>query len=122
MPERLTEKHIVDNIDCGYKIKKDTCEDGIVQGWNKTDAINKLGELEDIEDRIKFPLKKAFECLEKGVYKFDWTRNIEHYDIRGIEINGLSAISKLCSYAECDELLKYEDYGKNWALTKEELL
>ena len=28
MNERLTEKHIVDNIDCGYKIKKDTCEAG----------------------------------------------------------------------------------------------
>lgn len=53
---RLTEKHIVDNIDCGYKVKKDTCEDGIIQGWNKTDAINKLGQLEDVEEELGIDL------------------------------------------------------------------
>lgn len=107
---RLTEK-ILNGENYSYFPKND-----------KVGSIcNKLGQLEDIEDRIKFPLEKAFECLEKGAYRLDWGKRIEHCDIRGIEINGLSAISKLCSYAECDELLKYEEYGKTWALTKEEL-
>lgn len=59
--ERLTEKHIVDNIDCGYKVKKDTCEDGIIQGWNKIDAINKLGQLEDIEEELGIDLITLFK-------------------------------------------------------------
>lgn len=64
MKDRLTEKHIVNNIDCGYKVKKDTCEDGIIQGWNKTDAINKLGQLEDIEEELGIDLKSASELLK----------------------------------------------------------
>lgn len=115
MPERLVKK---EQLEMALKIISITPRE-IVEDIYLKNA--KLGKLEIIENKIKFPLEKAFECLEKGAYKFNFLRKIEHCDIRGIEINGLSAISKICSSAECDELLRYEEYGKTWAATKEEL-
>ena len=120
MPERLTEKHIVDNIDCGYKVKKDTCENGIIQGWNKTDAINKLGKLEDVEEELGIDLITLFKALKNGVYS-------NHYAYAGEEIHKIDVELQKRHYGFCvsggfGEGHNLKDYGKTWALTKEELL
>lgn len=118
MPERLTEKHIVDNIDCGYKVKKDTCEDGIIQGWNKTDAINKLGKLEDIEEELGIDLITLFKALKNGVYVRYTNDEIEHRIVAGIEEENIT----LCIKESKECYMYFDEYGKTWALTKEELL
>ena len=128
MVNRLTEKHIVDNIDCGYKVKKDTCEDGIVQDWNKTDAINKLGQLEDIEEELGIDLIILFKALANGFYG---KRNLLGNPIQKIETSRYFSIKinsyKMIVYDSYDDDYggdgwKLKDYGKTWALTKEELL
>ena len=137
MPKRLTEKHIVDNIDCGYKIKKDTSKDGIIQGWNKTDAINKLGKLEDVEEELGIDLITLFKVLGNGLY-----HKTDYGTIEFTNIDRLTFVEGINEYAfekitgcQCGTnsvnknwwqlnrevfLLKY--YGKKWAITQEELL
>lgn len=116
MLERLTEKHIVDNIDCGYKIKKDTCKDGIIQGWNKIDAINKLGKLEDVEELCKKIVKKpVYEKVRGNIIKTDYTKFSASYNFKTNAIYLLDGI-------EVAWVLDVDCYGKTWATTKEELL
>ena len=124
MPERLTEKHIVDNIDCGYKIKKDTCEDGIIQGWNKTDAINKLGKLEDIEEELGIDLKtfKAIHNIHTPIYyKRHANRKTISCNFPRKVFSTRKGVWYLC-VDTYDYYLRLKNYGKTWALTKEELL
>lgn len=83
---------------------------------NYYDLVSKLGQHEDIEDKIKFPLKKAFECLEKGVYMLT-----KHFDIvycKCPKIVHYKSGWKILIYGA---ILSLTTYGKKWALTKEEL-
>ena len=115
MPKRLTEKYIVENIDCGYKVKKDTCEDGIVQGWNKTDAINKLGKLEDVEELCKKVVKKPiYEKVGGNIHKNDYTKFYALYNFKTNVIYLMDGI-------QVAWVLDIDCYGKNWAITQEEL-
>lgn len=81
----------------------------------------KLLDLEDIEDELGIDLVTLFKALKNGIYAKEYTDNIDLYEVRGIEQNGLSIISKICSSADCDGIRYFKDYGKTWALTKEEL-
>ena len=121
--KRLTEKHIVDNIDCGYKIKKDTCEDGIIQGWNKTDAINKLGKLEDIEEELGID-KITYFKLKKGTKVYTnspWLK--EECVIESVFGVGKDIIYHICPsmYEKSGGYVGIDEYGTTFALTKEEL-
>lgn len=134
MNERLTEKHIVDNIDCGYKVKKDTCEDGIIQGWNKTDAINKLGQLEDIEEELEIKISILNKARKNGI----WVRLLDYTKPAFIKISfhvcdvdfdkHLLDVRRIFLYPNSPHALigghtyYFKDYGTTWALTKEELL
>ena len=123
MNERLTEKHIVDNIDCGYKVKKDTCEDGIIQGWNKTDAINKLGQLEDIEEELGIDLITLFKALTNGIFTSRKTKHARYYD--SLFFNDLDLGKEIINGKEQFGFgmgISLKDYGNTWVLTKEELL
>ncbi|MCR4661654.1 MAG: hypothetical protein K5765_06635 [Clostridia bacterium] len=78
-------------------------------------AENKLGQLEDIEDELGIDLITLFKALKNGFY----TKNV-HYTGYGM---GVSIIQK-CLWNEewQDDVYYFKDYGKTWALTKEELL
>ena len=81
----------------------------------------KLGQLEDIEEELGIDLITLFKALKNGVWEIDdYTNKLHKTDIRGIELYGLCGIS-MPNIPECDYTLHYEDYGKTWALTKEEL-
>ena len=85
------------------------------------DCIDKLGQLEDIEEELGIDLVTLFKALNNGVWEIDdYTKKIKQTEIRGIELYGLCAIWSP-TIPECDYTLKYQDYGKTWALTKEEL-
>lgn len=96
----------------------------------------KLGQLEDIEEEIGIDLTTLFTALNKGFYiKYD-DKIIHIHPDKNITINfwyNLINVSippkffidckKGTDYLseEIDEEYWFKDYGKDWALTKEEL-
>ncbi len=77
----------------------------------------KLGQLEDIEEELGIDLITLFKALKSGVYY--------KYKDMGVEkISKLRPITIHKNTIVCDyHTYKYfKDYGKTWALTKEELL
>lgn len=113
--------------------------------WNK--AINKLGQLEDIEDELGIDLITLFKAFKNGIWSKGsryhgcctenepcfikptalelgtvWYTEKEHKN----DIDSSSEESgALCLYTHDYELEVYcvrvKDYGRTWALTKEEL-
>ena len=87
---------------------------------------NKLGQLEDIEDELGIDLITLFKALKNGIY---FKHKIQRDDIilhTKIDFFCLSIKALVNKYT--DELDDYhftnyffKDYGKTWALTKEEL-
>lgn len=88
-------------------------------------AIDKLGQLEDIEDRFGIDLAKAVELCEransqKAVYvKEKWgIGTLEIFDGLDVELfNHRLYENARGTYVSLD----LNEYGKTWALTKEEL-
>lgn len=85
---------------------------------NYYDLVEKLGQLEDIEDELGIDLVTLFKAMKYGIYKknddlcFEATLRIHNNQYY------------LCQ--PYDDVLLHivhlRDYGKTWALTKEELL
>lgn len=99
-------------------------------------VLTKLGQLEDIEEELGIDLTTLFKALNKGFY-IKYNNKIVHippdknitvnfwYNIINVSIppkffidckKGTDYISE-----EIDEEYWFKDYGKTWALTKEEL-
>lgn len=97
---RLTEK-LIDTYRIGF--------DEEMQG------INKLGQLEDIEDRLGIDLITLFNAYFNGFYiKGGFVRGGEYYLELCLE-------TKSFRLKATDDKYYFEDYGKTWALIKEEL-
>lgn len=100
-------------------------------------VLTKLGQLEDIEEELGIDLTTLFKALNKGFY-IKYNNKIVHippdknitvnfwYNIINVSIppkffidckKGTDYLSE-----EIDEEYWFKDYGKDWALTKEELL
>lgn len=88
------------------------------------DVINKLGQLEDIEDKLGIDLITFFKFLNSKVcYEKDTDDNeITKCLITGITKTGVLNVQEAFPYGECVREAKFKDYGATWALTKEELL
>ena len=99
-------------------------------------VLTKLGQLEDLEDELEIDLLTLFKALNKGFY-IKYNNKIVHippdknitvnfwYNIINVSIppkffidckKGTDYLSE-----EIDEEYWFKDYGKDWALTKEEL-
>lgn len=88
-------------------------------------AINKLGKLEDIEEELGIDLVTLFKALKDGIYYR------KENDIRKININyicknklgyiGYSLGAYDADYPDINIWFLFKDYGKTWALTKDEL-
>lgn len=84
-------------------------------------CVDKLGPLEDIEEEIGIELITK-DKVEKSHYVFVCYQNsieinqveIKKYSRLGIDIYDKNAVFKY-------NYLPYKDYGKTWALTREEL-
>ena len=103
---RLTEK-----IKNYYFSKKDLVSD-------HNEEINKLGQLEDIEEELGIDLAKLIKCIrsEKGIWKKDFNGGL---------INTRCMLA--CYFGrwqiyDKENIYDLKDYGKTWALTEEELL
>lgn len=90
---------------------------------------HKLGELEDIEEELGIDLETLFTALRKGVfasmYGEEVEKNTEIIFIKPKKVE-LWLLDKCFKYwwgYPCDvSVYHFKDYGKTWALTKEELL
>lgn len=93
----------------------------IVDDMNK--AMDKLSKLEDVEEELGIDLITLFKALKNGFYfkykntiissndyLFQIRTNIKDNWIFDIISDNLSLLS-----------IKFKDYGKTWALTREEL-
>ena len=101
------------------------------------EALDKLGQLEDLEDELEIDLLTLFKALNKGFY-IKYNNKIVHihpdknitvnfwYNLINVSIPPKFFIDckKGADYLseEIDEEYWFKDYGKTWALTKEELL
>ena len=83
---------------------------------NKGLAEEKLCQLEDVEEKLGIDLITLFKALEDGVYYLNKQKELRWCQSRNLVISQKS----LRVYRHHYKLFK--DYGKTWALTKEELL
>ena len=87
-------------------------------------CMQKLGQLEDVEEELGIDLITLFKALKNGIWvKFDDDFGFTgkpHIVIHKDKATDLCFRDKKWWIQENDFYLK--DYGKTWALTKEELL
>ena len=96
---RLTRKVDLEELGFDYIVDK-----------NQESANYKLGQLEDTEDELGVDLLTLFKALKNGIYGKVGNK-IEHI-----------LAPHLSWYNREIYIFKIKDYGKTWALTKEELL
>ena len=99
-----------------------------VWGDNRELAIDKLGQLEDIEEELGIDLITLFKAFKEGKifiklgepYYGETVECCYHFQLDRFPFN----YSLRCQYGiSCEkrELVYLNGYGKTWALTKEEL-
>ena len=85
----------------------------------------KLKSLEDIEEELGIDLSVLFSALKNGVYYFDNQGQLIHDWVSLISNNIDVGPHDKLSYSFITfydrQTLSIEDYGKTWALTREEL-
>lgn len=74
-----------------------------------TECVNKLGQLEDIEEELGIDLITLFKALKNGIY-----------GKIGNKIESILA-PHLSWYNQEIYIFKIKDYGKTWALDKKDL-
>lgn len=112
---RLTEKE-----NNGYRVKTDNPNTSIAM--DISNAIQKLGQLEDIEDELGIDLITLFKALKNGIWVKHQLGQVYKVQARlyDLIIDSFSEKLKWCFLANT-MLIDFKDYGKTWALTKEEL-
>lgn len=82
-------------------------------------CVDKLGKLEDIEEEFGIDLITLFKAVMNGF----WYKNqcgyhrVDDYEY----VIDLESSRLIQLYEEDGEIFYFEDYGKEWALTREEL-
>lgn len=102
---------------------------------HNSEVYNKLGPLEDIEDIWCVDLLKVCQAIEHGFYaiQYGWPKNqtkeIMFLELKQVDIKRYDGKLAFVLYLATQRLsytdflvYLFEDYGKTWALTKEELL
>ena len=113
-PNRLTQK---DKSSIDYQLDMSSLF-GTIGGQ----IYDKLSSLENIEEKIGINLETFFTLMEaKECYVKDLFGGLDRYYPDSICEKGLVALPQKFPYGECMETLLFKDYGKTWALTREEL-
>lgn len=89
------------------------------------EAVDKLGDLEDIEDELGIPLETYFKVIKDGYYTrrhgdspFHIGAIVEHRIYLGLVQDKEGNWGFFTNYTGTFRL---KDYGRTWALTKKEL-
>lgn len=85
---------------------------------NCYEAIDKLGELEDIEEKYDIDLITLFDILEKEQC-YDKENGACH--IVGVARDGVILMPKAFPYGECEFTRPFTELNKTWFLTRKEL-
>lgn len=103
------------------------CYDGYYQ-----ECCDKLGQLEDIEEEFKVDLiqvanKKCEVWFKKEIIEYDnggnWYKELDrHTIIHNSIVTAINFDTKTLYIKGAKMWVSVKDYGKTWALTKEELL
>lgn len=85
--------------------------------------LTKLGHFEDLEDELGIPLEVLFKALKNGIYRLYEEFDDEPPYVRFAFVSILYNEDNSAWVFECSNLDIYDlkDYGKTWALTREEL-
>ena len=79
--------------------------------------LTKLQALENVEEDLGVPIPTIFKCLKHGAFYKDYLNNtIKH------TCNLKLVYCKYSGLENKSHFLPFNEYGKRWALTKEELL
>lgn len=103
--KRLTKYEPSDKSMFPYRLKDEELS-------TELDSIHKLGQLEDIEEELGIYLITLFKALKNGIYcKIE--NKIEHISAPYLTWH--------CKKIYICDICNLNDYGKTWALTKEDL-
>ena len=84
--------------------------------------VNKLGQLEDIEEELGIDLLTYFKIKSaKSVYVKELGKDCSEMLVRPSKDSIDVCYKGFVNIPECDSCLQLKDYGKTWALTREEL-
>lgn len=87
-----------------------------------SDLCDKVGQLEDIEDKYNISLAIFFDAIEKGIYCKNKNGDINYYCIFFNNIDAYDdGKNNVYFFSINDEEYYFEDFGKTWAFTKEAL-
>lgn len=111
---RFTERY--DDIFATTKDGKETHEKG-VRIKDKVGGFEKLAKLEDIEEELGIDLVTLFKALKNGIYIKELGNNYPYWSFELRNTNGIGIVIWWGYFST----LFLKDYGKTWALTKEEL-
>lgn len=90
----------------------------------RVSVMNKLGQLEDIEERIGCPLDVFFKVFKKGIYVRNETTNhkLEFWYPQEIKVIDAGLQWDICKINnKANKYVGCFNYKKTWALTREEL-
>jgi len=98
----------------------------IINGLQQAEKdLDKLGQVEKIEEELGIDLITFFKALKYGVYYFSngtqLTRDYVYLMNNYISVRIYDRLSYSFITAFERQTLSFNDYGKTWALTKEEL-
>ena len=110
--KRLTEK---DGTYKEYIVGEDLQTIEGIKTWENP-LTHKLGQLEDIEEELGIDLITLFKALKDGVYYRNNQREINYAKNIRLSFAYKTLVVDRHIYK------RLNDYGKTWALTKEELL
>ena len=81
-------------------------------------ASQKLGKLEDVEDELGIDLLVLFKAIKNGIF----AKVLKHSNINYSRMGCINYEKKtFFTHTYGSSKLRFKDYGKTWALTKEEL-
>ena len=89
-------------------------------------AIEKLGQLEDMEEELGIDLVTLFKALKDGI----WLKHkdgvvvkarVNYIGERHLAFIGYSSVGAEWGFPDVEDYFPYKDYGVTWAFTREEL-
>ena len=114
-------KFTPDNNFKPYLEKYNIIEEELDDNLKEHICINKLGQYEDIDEKLGLPYPIFYEAFFNGVDYLDDSGQIirSTVNIFDLYLTERKEIAFITKYG--DRILLFKDYGKTWALNKEEL-
>jgi len=94
------------------------------------EVVDKLGDLEDIEEEMGCPIEVLFKAMKQGLFYKGYSGDIKEFMPDGSQFiapdlpNEGLLLLHVSAYEDCiiiEKGLALNGYGTEWALTKEEL-